>query len=402
MMEAEAIVPQVQRARASGEPVTRAGAGDRAWRRIQRDNAQKAYILENIHSPVATFCPQGRVRWVNRGLERLLGLGVDQLRGRTYESLVGGCEENARSLRRLHRASLRGEPAFDLEFRLQHGAGRRVWLAVDVHPLFDDGVLSRYAVTGFDITERKRNDTLKTDFVSLVGHELRTPLTVVSGALEAMAAGLTGAVEPTMRELIDMGQRNCTRLRRLIENLLDVNRIETGAVVYQLQHLPVRDAVEHVARVLALEVDQAGLALDLDGVDRQSVVLADPARFEQVLGQLLGNAMKFSGPGKVIEVRSATSAAGRIRISVVDRGPGIHPDFAPKVFEKFARDPQVLASGIEGFGLGLSIARALVASMNGRIGYHANAGPGCEFWFELPAIATETGDPGSAGEEKMS
>ncbi|MEZ5660806.1 MAG: PAS domain-containing sensor histidine kinase [Burkholderiaceae bacterium] len=366
---------------------------------MQRDNAQKAYILENIHSPVVTFCPQGRVRWVNRGFERLLGFRYQELLGKTYVDLVAEAGENALSLRRMRRAVLRGQPAFDLEFMLHHAAGRRVWLAVDVHPLFDDGKLTRFAVTGFDITERKRNDMLKTDFVSLVGHELRTPLTVVSGALEAMGAGMAGALDPTMLELVEMGQRNCTRLRRLIENLLDVNRIETGVVAYQLQHLSVREAVVQVVRTLSIEADQAGLAIQVAGVGAAEEVLADPARFEQVLTQLLSNAMKFSGPGKVIEVRASPASAGKVRISVIDQGPGINPDFAPRVFEKFARDPQVLASGIEGFGLGLSIARALVASMNGRIGYQTNKGQGCEFWFELPMIGTANVQASLPGEE---
>ena len=357
--------------------------------RLDRGNAQKAYILENSHSPAATFSPRGTLNWANRGFERLIGRPAAELAGASFVQWLDGREENRSGLARLRRATLRGEPVDDLEFRLRNSSGRLLWLAVDVHPLFEDGRICQFAVVGFDVTERKRNETLKTDFVSLVGHELRTPLTVVSGALEAMAGGLAGRLDPSMLELVEMGQRNCTRLRRLIENLLDVNRIETGVVTYQLQDLSVRQAVEHVARVLSLEVEQAGLALDIHGVSRVEQVVADPMRFDQVLTQLLSNAIKFSAPGKDIVIRSVSTASGSVRVSVTDQGPGIKPEFASQVFEKFTRDPDVLASGVEGFGLGLSIARALVASMNGRIGYQSNDGPGCEFWFELPRVGAD-------------
>lgn len=381
-MEAEAATAD----RATQQPSASLDDEDaRAWRAIRRDNAHKAFILENSHSPVLTFGAAGRLIWANRGFERLTGFTADALCGTSYRTLLRDCEANRLAARQLRRLAVLGKPVFDLEVALRHRNGRLVWLAVDVHPMFDGGELTEFAVLGFDITDRKRDETLKSDFVSLVGHELRTPLTVVSGALEAMAAGMTGITDPASRELIEIGQRNCVRLRRLIENLLDVNRIETGTVVYRLQDLPVGEAVRRVAGVLAIEIDQAGLALDVSAVDPALVVSADPARFEQVLMHLLSNAIKFSPPGRPVRVRAAEAAQGRVRISVVDCGAGVSPEFVPRLFEKFARDAAVLASGIEGFGLGLSIARALVTSMNGRIGYEAGTGDGCEFWFELPA-----------------
>ncbi|MDH3726385.1 MAG: PAS domain S-box protein [Myxococcales bacterium] len=239
-----------------------------------------------------------------------------------------------------------------------------------------------------DITERKRIEQLKSEFVSTVSHELRTPLTSIRGALGLLAGGRIGEISTEAGEMVNIALNNSKRLVRLINDILDVEKIRSGKLDFQIKELDLAEVITE-----AVEANQGfALAHDTNIVhagDLQSVqVQADPDRLAQVLANLLSNAAKFSPEGEDIEI-SMDITAHRVQVAVRDRGPGVPEEFRERLFERFAQADASDSRRNAGTGLGLSIAKAIVERMGGTIGYEPAKGGGSRFYFELP-VATRT------------
>jgi signal transduction histidine kinase len=222
-----------------------------------------------------------------------------------------------------------------------------------------------------DITDRNLADRLKREFVSTVSHELRTPLTAIRGALGLLSAQRE-ALPPGTRELADIADRNSQRLLGLVNDILDLDKVEQGTLDIQMEvHaiLPlVRQAVE------ALRPYAQGLGVDFHlCAGAEGAAKVDSARLLQVLTNLLGNAAKFSPKGEPVQVRLAR-AGSRLRLEVENGGPGIPPAFRPRIFQKFAQADASDARRYPGTGLGLAISKALVERMGGEIGFESEPG----------------------------
>jgi len=234
-----------------------------------------------------------------------------------------------------------------------------------------------------DIRHLKEVERLKTDFVSTVSHELRTPLTAIRGALGLVLAGTTGSVAPKTRDLLQIGLQNTERLIRLINDILDIERIEAG-------HLIVRREPCELATILRTTVDslrtvamEAQVTLALEGND-SAVVTGDPDRLVQVFTNLISNAVRFSPPGETVTVALRTTPTSVV-VFVSDRGPGIPLEFRRRIFGKFQQaDP---AGSAGGAGLGLAIVRAIVERHGGSIRFDSAPGHGTTFITELPYTA---------------
>ncbi len=236
-----------------------------------------------------------------------------------------------------------------------------------------------------DITERKRIEQLKSEFVSTVSHELRTPLTSIRGALGLLAGGRIGEISTEAGEMVNIALNNSERLVRLINDILDVEKIRSGKLDFRIKKLDLTEVITE-----AVEANQGfALAHDTNIVhagELQSVqVRADPDRLAQVLANLLSNAAKFSPQGKDIEI-SMEVTADRVRVAVRDRGPGVPEEFRERLFERFAQADASDSRRNTGTGLGLSIAKAIVERMGGTIGYEPAKDCGSRFYFELPVV----------------
>jgi signal transduction histidine kinase len=216
----------------------------------------------------------------------------------------------------------------------------------------------------------------------MVSHELRTPLTVVSGTLEALEFGSCGEFSQQALELIQMGQRNCSHLSALIEDVLEINQLESGDIPLTLKPIIVFDTVQDVINTMATLFERSGHLLRLIAPDEHAVIMTDDTRLRQILTNLLSNARKFSRSGS--EVTLSIDYGETVNIEVSDQGYGIPIEFQPKLFERFSRDVGVRASGIEGFGLGLSITKKLVDQMNGSISFESAQGIGTTFRVSFP------------------
>jgi PAS domain S-box-containing protein len=247
-----------------------------------------------------------------------------------------------------------------------------------------------------DMGEQRRIERMKENFVSVVSHELRTPLTSIRGALALLADGSSGALPESAQRMVVMAARNCERLVELVNDILDLEKMQTGQLVVQPETLDlVKLLRDHLRSTLGF-ARLYQVQLTMPRQDGAVWVNVDPRRMAQVMGNLVSNAIKFSPAGSAVEVqlhRDETTCT----IAVRDHGPGIPIDFRPRVFEKFAQANAGDARSHGGSGLGLPITRDLVERMRGRIGFECPPEGGTIFTVTLPlADAPRGGGPNFA------
>lgn len=234
-----------------------------------------------------------------------------------------------------------------------------------------------------DIRQLKEVERLKTEFVSTVSHELRTPLTAIRGALGLVLAGTTGAVASKTRDLLQIGLQNTERLIRLINDILDVERIESGHLFVRREPCELADILRTTVESLRTVAMEAHVSLVLEA-EESAVVTGDPDRLVQVFTNLISNAVRFSPAGESVTVTLRTTPTSVV-VFVSDHGPGIPLEFRRRIFGKFQQADPAGAAG--GAGLGLAIVRAIVERHGGSIRFDSAPGHGTTFIAELPYTA---------------
>ena len=248
-----------------------------------------------------------------------------------------------------------------------------------------DGATIGLAAIVLDITHRKETDKLKNEFISTVSHELRTPLTSISGTLSLLESNAIVALPDKAHHLVSVAHRNALRLTHLVNDILDIDKLGFGGLPLELKKLDlipvVRDAIEDNLGY----AENLHVGLQLTSSPESLFVYGDTERLIQVLTNLLSNAAKYSPANGVVEI-GVHEEKDRVRVEVVDHGPGIAEEFRDKVFQKFSQGDTSDSRFQYGSGLGLSIAQLIVEKHHGRIGFDTRLGTGTTFWFELPRI----------------
>lgn len=236
-----------------------------------------------------------------------------------------------------------------------------------------------------DITERKKVDRLKSEFISTVSHELRTPLTAIRGALGILNSGTLGGFSERAVEMLNVATRNSERLVLLVNDILDIEKLESEAVEFYCETADLNTLVVQSLRENQAYAQQLNVFYVLQSSTPDLMVNVDPGRIAQVLANLLSNAAKFSHEGGEIIVRVVkTEQTDRARVEVLDHGIGISEGFKARVFEKFSQDDHSDARSVYGTGLGLSISKSIVEQHHGILGFHSERDQGSCFYFELP------------------
>lgn len=336
-------------------------------------------VLETVRAVAICLDTAGCVTFVNDFTLELTGWDREDVLGADWFERFVSREDGATALLRDQFA--RGEmPVHHEDDVVTRGGGRRR-IRFDSTVLRDDaGAVIGTALIGQDLTEQARAAQLKSELIAMASHELRTPLTAMRGAIELMRAGADGQGERE-RMLVGMASRNAERLDRLMGDLLDVERIETGTEVLRPGFVAVDQLFERAAELARARLEQGKLTLatDADPVE----LWVDVARIEQVVGNLIGNAANFAPAGSTITM-TAHDEGDAVRIAVRDEGRGIPADKLESIFEPFVK-----VDGGEtkqrGAGLGLFLCRAIVQQHGGRIWAESNAGaPGTTVHFTIP------------------
>lgn len=284
------------------------------------------------------------------------------------------------------------------EHRVRHHDGHWLWIESRGRVVERDagGRALRMIGTNTDISERKRIDQLKSEFVSTVSHELRTPLTSITGAIGLLASGRLGELPPPAREMLDLAQRNSERLAHLINDLLDMERLSAGKMQFDPRVQPLLPLARQAIDELRAFGAQFGVRFVLDErLPQEARVRVDGGRLQQVLTNFLSNAIKFSPADGQVEV-VVEQRGERARVTVIDHGPGIPARFRERIFQKFSQADASDTRQRGGTGLGLAISKELMAHMGGTVGFDSEEGRGARFYCELPLARAADGG-GAAG-----
>ncbi len=331
-------------------------------------------VLENGQDSILLVSTDGDVILANHACARDLGLPQDQLAGLKVFPFLPGLE-------------LQDGASWTNEARRHDGSKFPAEVTIGACQL-DRG--AAFVCIMRDITERQRLERIKDDFVSTVSHELRTPLTSIRGSLGLIVSNAAGELPPKAKALLDIAHKNSIRLIELVNDLLDIEKIETRHIEMQLERTDVSRLV--AATVEANQGFARQFSVDLtveDRLDPDCRVMAHPGRLQQVLANLISNAIKFSPAGRPVQV-ALHSTEREVTVAVRDFGPGIPDDFRPQMFRRFAQADSGDARRSSGTGLGLSIVKAIVERHHGTIDFESPLPDGgTRFWFTLPRLIEE-------------
>jgi PAS domain S-box-containing protein len=336
-------------------------------------------LLEAAPDTMVVVNHAGEIVLLNLQAEKEFGYRRDELLGQNIEKIIP--ERVAeRLLANGLRSSLPSQVGAEIELTGRRKDGGEFPIEIALSPLES---AERILVIR-DISVRRKTERLKDEFVATVSHELRTPLTSISGSLGLLAGQWASKLPESAARLLTIAHTNSQRLARLLNDILDIEKLESGRVVFNLSKVALRSLVESAIEENRGFAGSYGVQVRLDTGSVDLDVNADPDRLAQVVTNLLSNAIKFSpADGEVLV--AVGSNAGKVRITVRDHGPGVPVEFKPHIFEKFSQADATNTRQKGGTGLGLSIVKQIVERLGGKIGFDDASGGGAVFYVDLPA-----------------
>lgn len=363
----------------------------RLFNEVAQERNRNRAILNSIGDGVFTTDLEQRITSVNPGAERLAGYKAQQLLGQVYQEALQISDREGKPLMAemspLLQAMQRAVSTEPRIFRMQRGgeAGETALIALVAAPIMDDnGTLSGTVGVFRDVTQEQEVSRLKDELVSLVSHELRTPMASVLGFSELLLTRQLS--ESKSRMYVEIIYKEAQRLSNLINDFLDVQRMEAGRQVYNYSELDLKPVMRRVSEVFS----QQRSRLKLDVPATLPLVRADPDRLLQTLTNLVSNAIKYSPNGGDINVVARLNEHGMMEIAVKDRGLGIPREAHAHLFSKFYRVDNSDRREIGGTGLGLAISREIVEAHGGKIWVESEPGQGSTFYFTLPAVLDQS------------
>lgn len=358
----------------------------RMLRHQQEESTKSQGILTSIADGVVVNDAEGQTILVNPAAERILDKPAEQLVGQDFRALFSVFSERGRDEAVAAMGALLGTSASEYHnaFKMTLEIDRRI-----VHAHLSPVLTQRGDFLGVvtilrDITKEVEADRAKSEFVSTVSHELRTPMTAIKGYTDLLYAGSVGPINAEQQRFLGIIKNNADRLTALINDLLDISRVETGRLRFEPRPVQIGDVIADVVNALAGQARAKRQKLTYEVVGGLPDLMGDRNRLNQVLTNLVANAIRYTFQGGEIEVR-AYPVEEAVRVDVRDTGIGISPEDLGCIFERFYRANHPLVQESSGSGLGLSIARMFVEMHGGRVWVESEEGKGSTFTFILPA-----------------
>ena len=358
-----------------------------------RDSASRqTAIFENATDAMLMLTCNGTIETMNEAAERLFDFSRDEAAGQSIRVLFAEPPSPATTIAYLARLA-----AGETTARKQIFTGIRGGAPLDAEVVTTPITLGdgqHFLAVARDATERLQVDRMKNEFVATVSHELRTPLTSIAGSLGLLSGGAAGIIPAKALRLIGIARTNSERLIRLINEMLDIEKIESGKIALDLRPINLSVLIDSAISEIRTFAEHHDVKIAFSRCPRQWIVRADSDRLLQVLTNLMSNAIKFSTAGETVTVM-VEAVEDRYRINVSDHGPGIDEEFRSRIFSKFAQADSTTSRDKGGTGLGLSIVQELVGRMNGTVGFDSIPGEGSTFFVELPSVGLGAGATGA-------
>jgi signal transduction histidine kinase len=350
---------------------------------LQAREAAQATI-DSLTDPVLVLAPAGALVNANRAAEDWFGVSVEQPDD-AVARLPAEVRDHVQHIRdhvRVGRGPYQPkglEEAIGVTTR----EGPRALLLRGNPVLGESGEVVGLTVIMQDVTRLRRFDELKNDLVATVAHEFRTPLTSLRMAIHLCIEETVGPLTPKQADLLYAAREDCERLQGIVDDLLDLSRIQAGRIELDARPVQSQALLEAVIQSYKAQARDKGVTVELGAPMADRPVMADRDRLDLVLTNLVTNAIRHTPPGGHVQLRSAPVGHGEVRFEVIDTGEGIDPRWIPNLFDRFFRIPG--SSPGSGVGLGLYICKEIVEAHGGHIGVESERGNGSIFWFTLPA-----------------
>lgn len=349
-------------------------AGDHA--RLVRTERATQLALNSLPDAVALLSPDGRVEMVNTTATALFGLVTGDQAPRHRAPWLASLWQSLQEERAV------APKGYEDAIQVFDQGEERFFLPRAIPIQDDDGRLVGVTVVLGDVTGPRKLDELKSGLLATASHELKTPLTSLQMAIHLLLERGGGDLTPGNAELLEAARGDVDRLRRMVDNILDLSRIEAGRVRLELRPMDVREIVTAAVAPLRAGFEEHGVGIEIAIGPEVPAVSADPARIGLVFANLLSNALKYTPRGGHVRV-TAQAAGDRVRFTVADTGAGIPPEHCDRVFERFYRVP---GQATPGAGLGLAIAKEIVEAHGGEISCRSDLGQGSTFTLALRAV----------------
>jgi PAS domain S-box-containing protein len=334
-----------------------------------------ASVFDHARDAIVAIDADDTIRLANRAVYQQFGYATGALRGIHISKLLPEFQHQP--------PQSDGAAATTIDLVARRGDGTTFPAELSIGEFVMENGRSSVLIVR-DISERHRLAQLKREFVATVNHELRTPLTSIRGAMDLIAHGAVGPISEEANTLVGVARRNGMQLAMLVDDLLDVERLDSGGIELRLQRTDLVPLLHAAIEINQPYAEQHGVTFRLTDAPADGWVVADPDRLQQVMANLLSNAAKFSSSASVVEL-GLEDRGERLRVFVQDHGIGIPVSFHGRIFERFAQADSSDRRRFGGTGLGLSISKSIVELHDGTIDFTSEPGVGTRFWFELPA-----------------
>jgi len=352
------------------------------FRNLKQSEERYRDLYEEAPDAYFSVGTNGYIMRANRRAAELLGYSRVEMVGRPAADLYADTPNGRTKAQKVFQRFLAGQEIRDEEMEMRRADGTSLWVNLSVRPIVDEEgrvIASRSVLT--DITEQKKLDRLKDDFINLVSHELRSPLTVIMGAINTVLSEGANLSEEETHQLLKDAALESETLSHLLGNLLELSRVQAERLVLHAEAIDVKRVIQEA--IEGVKRQSSAHRFVVSAPQKLPPVYADPLRLERIIYNLLENAVKYSPQGREIKV-TVKPDGEQLVIGVSDRGVGISPADQAKLFAPFQRLEESRLGGVRGVGLGLLVCQRLVEAHGGRIWVESKPGRGSTFFFTLP------------------